>query len=349
MRKCAGSEVGVCFELVLSKIKLLNRVRDVDGDGHAEVCYDQQWYGCRSSADCGSGEFCSDDKLCVKKCSVESGAACYGSDQALCSVSSPGPDWSHAPEGDAYCADSPCFCKPACLASGELCDSDSECCSSICQDKRTDFVTNNDLRMNYMCVDSPEKCVDELGVHGEGVYSGGDLLCSDGVIYRCASDGDACNHGSVSVGSAEYWCVCSASGCSWSLLPDENSAAGNCDDGFDNDCDGLTDYYDNIGYLGLATPDNPVMDYNSCCKGVGVSCTHNWECCGFDSTGGGAYCNPADYRCTGSGSCTDTCNLCFNDYCVCDHKACCEKDIGDDISGYGKYEDVVVYLGDADA
>lgn len=154
------------------------------------------------------------------------------------------------------------------------------------------------------------------------VFSGDDLSCQDGYLYRCASSTDQCNWGSTSVDAAQSTnsfsakrCYCNAGGtsCGWSYTAVTESGTASstvCTDGIDNDCDGLTD-----------------LDDGGCCVSDFQSgCTQNSDCCNYQQA------NPTKGFLCYSGMCIDSANcmddgyqLCWNNFCIDqgNNRACC--------------------------
>lgn len=255
-------------------------------------------------------------KTAASRSTPSRSAACTwdGEDTACCSSSTDcvydgacyGNGWNGDPDGDsAYEQCDAGTWIEACTADGDLCDSDGECCSGICQDKANDYEEVSTI--DYRCAAASSHCVDDIpdGDAGDAAYehsspqtySGNQMLCCDGKVYRCSTTGDVWE----SVYSGDYVCrktdICGYN-CIMGTQPywstgtnDEGPSAGDtCCDGYDNDCDGDVDGTDSacVESNQAGTCDNGKDDDcdgsadwadSGCCKAEGASCSDVSECC----------------------------------------------------------------------
>lgn len=170
-------------------------------------------------------------------------------------------------------------------ANGALCNNNQGCASGTCASWRTSFMGtgNRVVQSNYRCASSTSYCVDSISpyYHMTGsVWSGNEMTCAFGWIYRCSSSTDQCNAYVTIADGVEYLpsrfmggrkCYCSSSSsCTWSSSSISETTDARCGDGIDNDCDGDTD-----------CADGGCSSTSACCRTRGETCGAS-PCCNTD-------------------------------------------------------------------
>ncbi|MCD6414990.1 MAG: dockerin type I repeat-containing protein, partial [Candidatus Diapherotrites archaeon] len=202
---------------------------------------------CTQDSDCCSGKCDSETGKCfscascsgINKCSNQETDEC----EAQCGASSACDD-IHV---DSYWIDNQ-YCKSCkdCSYTGDRtvgsCGcSTSNCKNGYCQTGTTCYYgvscTLNGWSYSNSC-STADSCGTNTLVTGKTCGAGG---CSAGTTYTCSSSSHT-NCQSKSCGGKTYYCTYDGSSWAWrTSKPEESTAAGNCGDGVDNDCNTFID------------------------------------------------------------------------------------------------------------
>jgi len=305
---CGSKNPGKCCYYESSGTGACNAQCDSDGDCGSSYCSGLTWYynqDCLSDCTCDEDSTtCTASGCCDPTCS-DSGGCGDTDDDSEC----PTDGW-------------------VCTGVGQRREERDHLCSSCSCDY---IVTNTDD-----CNDDDGWYCDPGNVREYRNYgcSGGSCIHSDSQRYDCDNDDGCsgssyinyrCSSGSCTVQSTDDCsdCSCSCGG----YNEDENDAAGNCNDGLDNDCDGNTDTDDTNCLIDCSVyAGNPVL----CDGDINCAwCTGDGTCkgvvaveCQLGQCSDGDYCDSScAYQDCGTNNCPlDGCSdIIFEDYpATCD-------------------------------
>ena len=184
------------------------------------------------------GNECTNDVCLSGACNtpLADGAACGDGNECLVNACQAGAcDVSSIADGTP-CTDDGNECTSDICVSGQ-CENPVVSDGTACTDDGDDCTA--DICSNGIC-DHPAKCVDDgFSCTLESCASG---VCTTVIAPDTCFIDDACYaSGQEDPGAACRYCVPTSSDSDWTAWADESDALGNCNDGIDNDCDGLTD------------------------------------------------------------------------------------------------------------
>lgn len=174
-----------------------------------EYCCTPKNSACPSEYPCCPGYIC-----CHGKCTKGVSAACSEDDDCCTD----------------YCCEGVCSATPCCQKTGESCEDgccdglsccDGACKSSCCRESGEDCLAGNDCCSGYCC-----------NGFCQSTDCGGS--CSLGETSSCGSHG-VCSGVNQECQNGEW------PGCAYGQIPGYEQSEKSCDDGLDNDCDGLVD------------------------------------------------------------------------------------------------------------